>query len=459
MCLLVAACGAAPVAAAAGPTLTASPSSVATGGSVTVSWGGVASPTGTDWIGLYRQGASDSAIVYWFFTSTCTASAGAAKASGSCAVAMPRTAGTYEFRLFANNGYTRLATSGPVTIGSSTSSDTTPPSVALTTPADGSTVSGSVQLAATASDDVGVVKVEFLVNGSLVATDTSAPYTATWDSATALNGKAQLAARAWDAAGNTTSFTVKVSVQNDPILLAAGDQHAGCSSDTDDQTAAIVARYPGAAVAALGDLAGDSSTAADWPCYDASWGAFKARTRPAIGNHEYDYGPAPYFSYWGAAAGDPSKGYYSYDLGAWHVVVLNANCSEVSCAAGSPQEQWLRQDLAAHSRACTLAYWHQPLFASSTLISTAVRPPVRALRAPAARRHPRRGQRDPRVRRRHRRRPALHVRAGRCEQRGARDDDARRARAGAAPGLVRLAVPPRGRGEVHRLGLGSLPRA
>ena len=74
-------------------------------------------------------------------------------------------------------------------------------------------------------------------------------------------------------------------------------------------------------------------------------------------------GATGYFGYFGAAAGDATKGYYSYELGSWHIVVLNSNCSQVGgCGAGSPQEQWLRADLAAHPTSCTLAYWHHPRF-------------------------------------------------------------------------------------------------
>ena len=68
--------------------------------------------------------------------------------------------------------------------------------------------------------------------------------------------------------------------------------------------------------------------------------------------------------HFGGAAGDPGRGYYSYDLGDWHLISLNSNCEYVSCAAGAPQEQWLRADLAGHSAPCTLAYWHHPLFTS-----------------------------------------------------------------------------------------------
>ena len=103
-------------------------------------------------------------------------------------------------------------------------------------------------------------------------------------------------------------------------------------------------------------------------CYDPSWGVAKHRTRPAPGNHDYlTDGARGYFGYFGAAAGDPDKGYYSYDVGSWHVIALNSNCLLVAggCGAGSPQEQWLKSDLAAHQSACTLAYFHHPRFSSS----------------------------------------------------------------------------------------------
>jgi len=102
--------------------------------------------------------------------------------------------------------------------------------------------------------------------------------------------------------------------------------------------------------------------------FDPSWGRLKSITEPSVGNHEYGTsGAAGYFGYFGPAAGDPAKGYYSYDLGAWHVVALNSNCGEVGgCGAGSPQEQWLRADLAAHAAECTLAYWHHPRFSSGS---------------------------------------------------------------------------------------------
>ncbi|HEU5321805.1 MAG TPA: metallophosphoesterase, partial [Methylomirabilota bacterium] len=95
-------------------------------------------------------------------------------------------------------------------------------------------------------------------------------------------------------------------------------------------------------------------------------GRHKGRTRPAVGNHEYGTpGAAGYFDYFGAAAGGPGKGWYGYDLGAWHVIALNSNCAQAGgCHAGSEQERWLRADLAAHPAECTLAYMHHPRFSS-----------------------------------------------------------------------------------------------
>jgi hypothetical protein len=151
------------------------------------------------------------------------------------------------------------------------------------------------------------------------------------------------------------------------VLLAAGDI-ASCSSGGDEATAALLDGHPAAAVATLGDNAYDRGSATDYArCYGPSWGASKSRTKPSTGNHDYaTAGAAGYFGYFGPVAGDPAQGYYGYDLGSWHVVALNSNCSNVSCAAGGAQERWLRADLAAHPTACTLAYWHHPRFSSGT---------------------------------------------------------------------------------------------
>ncbi|WP_176738610.1 metallophosphoesterase family protein [Micromonospora pallida] len=118
-------------------------------------------------------------------------------------------------------------------------------------------------------------------------------------------------------------------------------------------------------------------------CYHPTWGRHKARTRPAVGNHEYlTPDAAGYYAYFGAAAGPAGQGWYSYDLadGGWHVVVLNSNCSHIGgCHAGSAQEQWLRADLAANQARCTVAYWHHPLFTSGGRAREEVRPLFQAL--------------------------------------------------------------------------------
>jgi acid phosphatase type 7 len=152
---------------------------------------------------------------------------------------------------------------------------------------------------------------------------------------------------------------------SDPVLVGAGDI-ATCYRKTDEATAALLDWIPGL-VFTVGDNVYPEGTADQFRrCYDTSWGRHKARTRPTVGNHEYlTPGAAGYFGYFGASAGDPASGYYSYDMGAWHVIALNSNCAAVGgCERGSPQEQWLRADLAAHPAACTLAYAHHPRFTS-----------------------------------------------------------------------------------------------
>ena len=155
-------------------------------------------------------------------------------------------------------------------------------------------------------------------------------------------------------------------VGGDPVLVGAGDI-GSCRSEGDEATADLIAGIEGT-VATFGDNAYPRGRAADFArCYDPSWGPFKDRTKPSPGNHEYETaGASGYFDYFGITAGDPGKGYYAYDLGSWRVISLNSNCSSLvgGCGPGSPQEQWLKAELAAHSNACTLAYWHHPRFSS-----------------------------------------------------------------------------------------------
>ena len=149
------------------------------------------------------------------------------------------------------------------------------------------------------------------------------------------------------------------------VLVGAGDI-ADCKDLTGAEATAKLLDQLAGTVMAVGDLAYPDGSKENFICYDKTWGRAKSRTRPAPGNHEFHAaGASPYFDYFGATAGDPKTGYYSYELGAWHIIVLNSECKDVGgCEPGSPQEKWLRSDLAAHPAACKLAYWHKPLFSS-----------------------------------------------------------------------------------------------
>jgi hypothetical protein len=151
----------------------------------------------------------------------------------------------------------------------------------------------------------------------------------------------------------------------DPVVVAAGDI-ATCYDTGDEATARLLSNI-GGTVLTLGDNAYEDGTPEEFAdCYDPSWGRYKDHTKPSPGNHDYNSeGAEGYFGYFGEAAGEPAKGYYSYDLGAWHLVALNSNCEFVGgCGAGSPQVRWLKNDLRRNRTACTLAYWHHPLFSS-----------------------------------------------------------------------------------------------
>jgi Calcineurin-like phosphoesterase len=159
----------------------------------------------------------------------------------------------------------------------------------------------------------------------------------------------------------------KPPVEMPPVVVAAGDI-ATCSGTEDDATAKLVGGIDGT-VLTLGDEAYPDGSAEDFEeCYDPTWGQFKGRTKPTPGNHEYHTeGAEGYFDYFGEAARNPDEGYYSYDLGEWHLIALNSNCGEgeIRCGPGSAQTKWLKEDLAANAAdegRCTLAYMHHPRF-------------------------------------------------------------------------------------------------
>ena len=169
----------------------------------------------------------------------------------------------------------------------------------------------------------------------------------------------------------------------DPVIAAAGD--IACASTTPTgsgstarcrqrATSDLLVGAGLSAVLLLGDNQYQNGTLSSFnKSYHPTWGRLKPITFPSAGNHEYKTANASgYFDYFNGVsrstgpAGDRDKGYYSFDIGTWHLIALNSGdgCAPVACGAGSPQERWLRADLAAHPAACTLAYWHHPRFNS-----------------------------------------------------------------------------------------------
>jgi hypothetical protein len=180
-----------------------------------------------------------------------------------------------------------------------------------------------------------------------------------------------------------------VLAASDPVIAAAGDiacdpansnfnnGEGNQSSCRQKYTSELLMDANLAAVLPLGDVQYEcGGYRAFLQSYDASWGRVKSLSHPVVGNHEYltsdgtdctsyNEGAAGYFRYFGLAAGDASQGYYSYDIGTWHLIALNSNCGDAGgCGDGSPQAMWLAADLRAHPNLCTLAYWHIPLFSS-----------------------------------------------------------------------------------------------
>lgn len=166
------------------------------------------------------------------------------------------------------------------------------------------------------------------------------------------------------------------------VLVGAGNI-ARCGMSIDEATARLLEAIPGT-IFTTGDNTYGTGTISEFNrCFDPSWGRYEDRIRPSMGETDYaDNQGTGYYKYFGARGGQAGKGYYSYDLGDWHVVVLN---SSISTAAGSAQEQWLRADLAASTRPCTIAYWHYPRFSSySTHTRASVKPLWDALYAAGA---------------------------------------------------------------------------
>jgi hypothetical protein len=198
--------------------------------------------------------------------------------------------------------------------------------------------------------------------------------------------QAQVTQTVWSSkeGANPPTITVEYSLDDvapppppptttDPVIAAAGDiacpagYTVTATSCRHLQTSNLLDGV--AAVLPVGDLQYDSTYSNFLASYDPTWGRFKSISHPVPGNHEGS-AAAAYFQYWGDQAGETGKGWYSYDIASWHVVAINSNqCALSGCYAGSAQELWVRADLAAHPAACTLAYWHQPRWASGTTLT------------------------------------------------------------------------------------------
>lgn len=161
----------------------------------------------------------------------------------------------------------------------------------------------------------------------------------------------------------STAATTTASVSRPVVLVGAGNI-ATCGSQFDQATANLIASMPDATVFTLGDNVFPRGTLEEYnDCYQPSWGQFLSRTRPVLGNHEYQDGDATgSFDYFGDRVGPRGLGYYSYNLGAWHIIVLN---DRGTSSIDQDQMTWLAGDLAANTKQCTIAMWHVPLFLSS----------------------------------------------------------------------------------------------
>lgn len=179
------------------------------------------------------------------------------------------------------------------------------------------------------------------------------------------------------AGGGTTAAPGGTAPPGPKVVMVAGDIVCDPALDhppelcQDAATAALIGAASPDSVITTGDNQYEDGAIAKYrDAYDKTWGRFKAITHPVAGNHEYNTpGGAGFHEYFGAAAGEPGKSYYSTRIGAWQVIVLNSNCAAVGgCQAGSPQETWLRAELAkGPGAACTLAVWHHPRFSTGVL--------------------------------------------------------------------------------------------
>src|SRR3989344_3760887 len=267
-----------PPAAAGTATITANATEAAPGAQITVT---VAGGPGniSDWIAVALPSAAHTSYVNWKYLSGTQSQPSTGKTSATITFTMPQSAGTYEFRLFANNGYTLLARSEPITLtlGGGPDTDTQAPTTTISSPSSNALVSQTVTILATASDNIGVARVEFYVDGVLKSSDTSAPYSYAWDTT---NGGAHaclgahthvLATKAYDAAGNVGLSADGTVNMNNPSY---------CTTITPTITASTATAAPGAQVTA---------TIANGPGSATDWVALALSSSPNIGYISWQY--------------------------------------------------------------------------------------------------------------------------------------------------------------------------
>ena len=169
-----------------------------------------------------------------------------------------------------------------------------------------------------------------------------------------------------DLAGLASYPPVASTPPDESVTLTGAGDIASCSLPDDEATAALLEDVPGWVFTA-GDNAYESGTTEEFEqCYDPSWGAYRERTFPAIGNHDaVTPGRQGYFDYFGSRAGDPRAGWYATTLGAWRLIVLDSNCVDAGgCGPDTDQGRWLAAELDANPSDCTLAIWHHPRFST-----------------------------------------------------------------------------------------------
>jgi chitodextrinase len=321
----------------------------ATATSVSFSWAASTDNVGVAGYGIYRGGT--------LVTSTATTNQ---TLSGlSCGT-------SYSIGVDAYDAAGNRSQQAALTIATSPCPDSIAPTAPGTPTATSATTTNIALSWGPSIDNIGVVGYDLYSNTTKVGSTPGTNYT--FGNLTC-GTSYTLGVEAYDAAGNhSTRATVGAATaacatppppsSSDPVIAAAGDI---CSSPTNcAPTATLLDQISPTRVLTLGDNAyedGSSSEYANY--YDPNWGRQKSNTSPAPGNHDYHTsGGSGYFGYFGSQVPGP---YYSYDLGSWHLISLNG---EIGLSAGSEQETWLKNDLAAHQAKCILAYWHEPRFSS-----------------------------------------------------------------------------------------------